>query len=99
MTYARLCGLCLLVSLFYKSMQTLATINKLCKSGRLSTWYFVKTPTGDFLAIGGIDKESKCFPTEDEAHKCFRLYLDKYGYSKVETTLPPVQQLELNLAC
>ncbi len=89
-------GFICLCSYYIINMQTLATIRKTCKNGRISTWHFVKTPVGDFVAFGGVDKEMKCFPSEAEAHKCFHMYLG-YGYSRLEMPKPAVQQLELNL--
>jgi len=62
-------------------MQTLATVRKSTKQG-LSTWRFVKTEDGQYIAFGGVKPACKYFADYDQAAACFQKYL-KYGYHKV----------------
>lgn len=72
-------------------MQTLATVRKSTKQG-LSTWRFVKTEDGQYIAFGGVKPACKYFADFAQASACFQKYL-KYGYHKVAFNA----QLELPL--
>ena len=72
-------------------MQTLATLRKMTKQG-MSTWRFVKTEDGQYIAFGGVKPACKYFVDFAQASACFQKYR-KYGYHQVAFN----QQLELPL--
>ena len=72
-------------------MQTLATLRKMTKQG-MSTWRFVKTEDGQYIAFGGVKPACKYFSDFAQAAACFQKYR-KYGYHQVAFNA----QLELPL--
>ena len=71
-------------------MQTLATVRKSTKQG-LSTWRFVKTEDGQYIAFGGVKPACKYFADYDQAAKCFQKYLKMNGNTKKTQALPNLE--------
>ena len=61
-------------------MQTIASISKSTQKG-VSVFHFVKTPTGEYWAFGGIQAKAMQFKSLAELNKAITTWTKSYGYS------------------
>ena len=61
-------------------MQTIASISKSTQKG-VSIFHFVKTPTGEYWAFGGVQPKAMHFKSLAELNAAITTWTKSYGYS------------------